>query len=171
METKRSSPHKSVNSRKKNGKGSWKDRLGGDETVRVPKLKGVVRMVNVESTAEKLSERAQRFARDQPNDRYDFFAEREPQSLLSTSSSGAEHVVGYSTALEKKYLRLTSAPDPAAIRPPHVLVKSLKMVKEKWAANRDYHYAWDQLKSMRQDLTVRFCSCGFFFFLFKPWVN
>ncbi|KAI7834363.1 SAC3/GANP/Nin1/mts3/eIF-3 p25 family-domain-containing protein [Kickxella alabastrina] len=47
-------------------------------------------------------------------------------------------IVGTCAKLEKSYLRLTSAPDPSQVRPLSQL-----------------HYICDQLKSMRQDLTVQ----------------
>ena len=76
-------------------------------------------------------------------------------NLPSSHSDPTKPVVGYSTTLEKKYLRLTSEPDPASVRPLPVLKQTLELLKKKWKQEQDYSYICDQFKSMRQDLTVQ----------------
>ncbi|XP_068669228.1 SAC3 family protein A-like isoform X2 [Aristolochia californica] len=61
-------------------------------------------------------------------------------------------VKGTCQEIEKRYLRLTSAPDPATVRPEEVLEKALVLVQ---SSNKNYLYRCDQLKSIRQDLTVQ----------------
>eukprot|EP01112_Ceratiomyxa_fruticulosa_P010050 TRINITY_DN2639_c0_g1_i5.p1 TRINITY_DN2639_c0_g1~~TRINITY_DN2639_c0_g1_i5.p1 ORF type:complete len:606 (-),score=129.55 TRINITY_DN2639_c0_g1_i5:56-1873(-) len=93
------------------------------------------------------------------------FPEREinsPTPALSQATTGMSEldwdsltIVGLSTALEKKYLRLTSAPDPSTVRPEPVLRDAIKHLKDVWRKNRDYAWVCDQLKAVRQDLTVQ----------------
>ena len=54
--------------------------------------------------------------------------------------------------VEKRYLRLTSAPDPQTVRPEDVLRRALEMVK---STKKSYLFKCEQLKSIRQDLTVQ----------------
>ena len=64
-------------------------------------------------------------------------------------------VAGKSQELEKKYFRLTSAPNPDTVRPLPVLEKTLDHLKKKWKRENNYSYICDQFKSLRQDLTVQ----------------
>ncbi|XP_078511192.1 leukocyte receptor cluster member 8 isoform X1 [Lissotriton helveticus] len=57
--------------------------------------------------------------------------------------------------ITKHYLRLTCAPDPSTVRNVPILKKSLVMVKSHWKDKQDYAFACEQMKSIRQDLTVQ----------------
>lgn len=70
-------------------------------------------------------------------------------------------IIGRCQDLEKKYFRLTSAPNPDTVRPLPVLEKTLEHLKRKWKQERNYFYICDQFKSLRQDLTVQRIKSGF----------
>lgn len=72
-----------------------------------------------------------------------------------TPPPDAGPVVGTCQDLEKRYLRLTSAPKPSQVRPPHILRQTLELLKKRWKKDQNYSYICDQFKSMRQDLTVQ----------------
>ncbi|KAL4932311.1 SAC3/GANP domain protein [Aspergillus undulatus] len=73
----------------------------------------------------------------------------------SPSPAPTGPVVGRCQDLEKRYFRLTSAPNPDTVRPLPVLVKTLDLLKKKWKKDNNYTYICDQFKSLRQDLTVQ----------------
>lgn len=64
-------------------------------------------------------------------------------------------VVGTSEAVEKSYLRLTAAPDPSTVRSLRALKISFEHCIGQWNVHHNYKYVCDQLKSIRQDLTVQ----------------
>lgn len=70
-------------------------------------------------------------------------------------------VVGTCQDLEKKYFRLTAPPKPETVRPLEVLRKTYDMLKKKWRKDYNYAYTCDQLKSLRQDLTVQHIKNSF----------
>ena len=63
--------------------------------------------------------------------------------------------VGTCEKLEKKYLRLTSQPNPELVRPVRVLKQTLTLLVRKYMEHAHYGYLCDQFKSLRQDLTVQ----------------
>ena len=56
-------------------------------------------------------------------------------------------LVGKSTAIEKSYMRLTTAPKATDVRPLAVLRKSFSYVKTHYIQNEDFDFANEQLKS------------------------
>jgi len=80
---------------------------------------------------------------------------------IAVSMTDEGPVIGRCQDLEKKYFRLTSAPNPMHVRPLEVLEKTLELLKRKWRKENNYSYICDQFKSLRQDLTVQHVKTEF----------
>jgi hypothetical protein len=78
-----------------------------------------------------------------------------PTSQSTKALASPKRLKGTCFRIEKEYLRLTSAPKPSDVRPLPVLKKSLEHVTGRYCETEDYSYLCEQLKSIRQDLTVQ----------------
>lgn len=166
---------------KKNNRQKVKDRLSLDQKKPEKYQKNIKRksynnftVEDVQGNAEKLQKRAQRFGnstvptiasalqinnkRPEPCPKRPIIHDTEGDYELNNM-----HIVGTCTDIEKSFLRLTKAPEACEVRPVTILRNSLKNVKERWIDRQDYRYACDQLKSIRQDLTVSFLKLNFIF--------
>ncbi|MFH4976576.1 hypothetical protein AB6A40_003285 [Gnathostoma spinigerum] len=117
--------------------------------------------VNGQSEQRK-ADRARRFAQDGENVRRQRQIEIRRKlevGLEKPEVSGV--VIGTCSEVEKSYFRLTSAPDPSTVRPLKVLERALKLVQSKYSVSKDYCYANDQLRSIRQDLMIQCIRTAF----------
>ena len=120
------------------------------------------------------SQRMERFAGSAPSSGGELAAPAAVSSALSASrgpaaggkkakrgrsspSDGCDDppFVGKSRSLEKAYLRLTTFPKPEDVRPLPVLAQALSHIKRRYHTEEDFEWANEQLKSVRQDLTVQ----------------
>jgi hypothetical protein len=70
-------------------------------------------------------------------------------------SAASGKIVGTSKKLEKNYFRLTTFPKEKDVRPLPILQKSLEHIKNRYIKEEDFEWANDQLKAVRQDMTVQ----------------
>lgn len=86
---------------------------------------------------------------------YDYASPKISKKAKKRKSSSQHKFVGTSTALEKPYLRLTDFPKAENVRPLPILIKALVHVKSQYIQHEDFEWANEQLKSIRQDVTVQ----------------
>lgn len=81
----------------------------------------------------------------------------EPRTVSVSPKKGknSSDFAGTCMSLEKPYLRLTTHPRPEAVRPLHVLKKSFEHIKTHYVETEDFDWSNEQLKSLRQDLSVQ----------------
>ena len=102
------------------------------------------------SEKEKRQKRMEKTASLRPNEN-DNMSEDDGYNIRDEN----DNLIGTSTELEKHYFRVKGIPKSSDVRPLDILKKSLQYVLDKYHSNNDYHYICDQLKSIRQDLTLQ----------------
>lgn len=116
--------------------------------------------IGLEDAASQLEKRSKRFGS---------VADPSPSTAATPTPTRQENgaLIGQSQVLEKRYLRLTSEPDPSTVRPLPVLRKTMDLLLQKWDESGNYGYMCDQLKSVRQDLTVQRIRNEFTVFVYE----
>ena len=185
--------HKRKSSAKAAGKTkkAKRDKSKSKVKEQIPKKKSMAGAVKLNSAEKsKRSQRQERFSKVNASRKMDTTARWNPyqaqidaariKSAIRTAEEGGKSldlskfaIKGTCKDLEKRYLRLTSAPDPSTVRPEDVLIDALKWVKKRWRKRKKYSsqsemesktpYVWasEQLKAIRQDLTVQHIQNSF----------
>jgi len=136
--------------KKKTGMNGLGDRITGMSKTQEKKQKKaeIMRLNAMDVDPAVLEKRRQRFNNVTP-DASPYISSRDE----SPTPSGP--IVGTCQTLEKNYFRLTAPPAAHTVRPLPILEKALDLVRKKWKKEHSYSYACDQMKSLRQDLTVQ----------------
>eukprot|EP00127_Corallochytrium_limacisporum_P000396 Clim_evm91s11 gene=Clim_evmTU91s11 len=76
-------------------------------------------------------------------------------------------IVGTGQNLEKKYFRLTAPPHPEDVRSEEVLKTAMEFHLKRYKEQKSYEYTGEQLKSIRQDLTVQCIRHSFTIYVYE----
>ncbi|KAK3704686.1 hypothetical protein LTR37_013660 [Vermiconidia calcicola] len=137
--------------KKKTGKNGVEHRITGKSKTQEKKQKKAeaMRANAIDFDPEILEKRRQRFEQAT--------ADASPYNPArdETPPAPTGPLPGTCQKLEKNYFRLTAPPPPETVRPLHILQQAVDLILKKWKKEHDYSYACDQLKSLRQDLTVQ----------------
>ncbi|CAK0881498.1 unnamed protein product [Prorocentrum cordatum] len=118
-----------------------------------------------EATPEELEARRERALRFQqagaPAPGTASCQDRFAEGVRKAASTSERPVEGVCTELEKPFLRLTTLPRASDLRPAHVLQQAFALVQERWRQHRDWAWAGEMLRSIRQDLTVQMIRSSF----------
>ncbi len=143
---------------KKTKKNGLEDRITGKSKNQEKKQKRIdaIRANAAANNPDAMEKRRQRFGYVTP----------EPSPYISSRDESpvpipSGPVVGTCQKLEKEYFRLTAPPAADTVRPLPILEQALDLVRKKWKKEHNYTYACDQLKSLRQDLTVQHIKSDF----------
>jgi hypothetical protein len=136
-----------------NTKQSLADRITGTSKTldKKRKDKEPFRGNSLDTSEDALARRRQRFGYISP----ELSSSPTVHNSSSLLEASAGPIVGTCQNLEKNYFRLTAPPNPNTVRPLPVLEMALDLISTKWKQQHDYSYFCDQMKSMRQDLTVQ----------------
>eukprot|EP01117_Protostelium_nocturnum_P011830 TRINITY_DN4310_c0_g2_i4.p1 TRINITY_DN4310_c0_g2~~TRINITY_DN4310_c0_g2_i4.p1 ORF type:complete len:382 (-),score=137.55 TRINITY_DN4310_c0_g2_i4:40-1185(-) len=88
------------------------------------------------------------------------FKSEENKTINNSQQEGGERndieFIGTCTIMEKEYMRLTSKPISSLVRPQKLIEEWLPLLTQRFEEKEvNYNYFSDQMKSIRQDLTVQ----------------
>lgn len=128
----------------------------------IPKPKRQFQRTTTRKETLKRMERSTRFEKEKKRVKRNLSYVPKNFDLNIENDSDQKPIIGTSRKLEKDYLRLKKAPHPSEVRPLEVLQHSLTHILQK-SNKQTLSYRWtsDQLKSIRQDLTIQHISNEF----------
>ncbi|PPJ50803.1 hypothetical protein CBER1_06493 [Cercospora berteroae] len=135
---------------KKSNAKSIADRITGQSKKQEKKNKNNAKNGRFDNSEAALERRRQRFGNISPTSSPPHSRDDSPAVIASSGP-----IVGTCEVLEKRYFRLTAPPNPNTVRPLALLELALEHVIARWKDTKDYTYVCDQLKAIRQDLTVQ----------------